>query len=95
MFSSPYILKSFGFWFIILQNRTKHHAKGWLFFILDFSLERQKKKRPKEPQETLTRALNSAFFMELNMIRKFWYFVFHHSKIFRILYFIFFELNTP
>jgi hypothetical protein len=48
VFSSHFIQKNFGFWSIILQNRTKHHAKflakRYLFFILDFGLKRQKKK---------------------------------------------------
>ena len=48
VFSSSSILKYFGFWFIILYNRTKYHikilAKKWLFSILDFGLKERKKK---------------------------------------------------
>jgi hypothetical protein len=51
MFSSPFHLKNFGFWPIILQNGTKHHAKflakRYPFSILDFGLKRQKKKAKK------------------------------------------------
>jgi hypothetical protein len=40
-------LENFGFWPIILQNGTKHHAKilakRYSFSILDFGLLRQKK----------------------------------------------------
>jgi len=46
VFSSPQILKKFGFWFIILQNETKYYAKflakRWLFSILDFGIKRPK-----------------------------------------------------
>jgi hypothetical protein len=42
------------------------------------------------------RAINSVFWMKLNKILKIWYFIFHHSKIVGILYFVFYgELNTP
>jgi len=62
-FCSLSIPKTFRFCFIILQNGTKHHenflAKRWLFSILDFGLKRSKS--PKEPQEVLMRAINSAF----------------------------------
>jgi hypothetical protein len=52
VFSSPFHPKKFGFSPIILQNRTKHHAKflakRYPFSILDFDLKRQKKgKKPK------------------------------------------------
>jgi hypothetical protein len=52
VFSSPFHPKNFGFWPIILQNGTKHHAnflaKGYPFSILDFGLKRSKKaKKPK------------------------------------------------
>jgi hypothetical protein len=47
----PHFIKTFEFWFIILQNGTKHHinflAKRYLFSILDFGLKRLKK--PKSP----------------------------------------------
>jgi hypothetical protein len=55
MFSSPFHPKIFGFWSIILQNRTKHHAKflakRYSFSVLDFGLKRSKK--PKS-QKVLT-----------------------------------------
>jgi hypothetical protein len=48
VFSSPFHLNFFGFWPFILQNGTKHYkiflAKTYPFSILDFGLERQKKK---------------------------------------------------
>jgi hypothetical protein len=47
VFSSPFHPKNFEFWPIILQNRTKHHAKflakRYPFSILDFGLKRSKK----------------------------------------------------
>jgi hypothetical protein len=50
VFSFPFHLKNFGFWLIILQNRTKHHAKFFTkrypFFILA-SREKKKAKKPK------------------------------------------------
>jgi hypothetical protein len=52
VFSFPFHPKNFEFWFIILQNGTKHHAKflakRYPFSILDFGLKRQKK-NPKSP----------------------------------------------
>jgi len=45
---------------------------------------------PKSPQEAFTRAINSAFWIELNS-----YFALHHFKVVGILYFTFFLLNTP
>jgi hypothetical protein len=68
MFSSPFHPKIFGFWSIILQNRTKHHAKflakRYPFSVLDFGLKRSKK--PKS-QKVLTHLMkNLAFWMELN-----------------------------
>jgi hypothetical protein len=54
VFSSPSIPEIFGFWFIILHNGTKHHAKflakRWFFSILDFGLL-----RPKKAQKSLKR----------------------------------------
>jgi hypothetical protein len=72
VFSSPPIPKKFGFWFIILQNGTKHYAKflakRWLFSILDFGLKRPK--NPKEPHEALMRAINStALFTSPNILQ--------------------------
>jgi hypothetical protein len=54
VFSSLFFPKNFGFWPIILQNGTKHHAKflakRYPFSILDFGLKRpKKKKKPKSP----------------------------------------------
>jgi hypothetical protein len=54
VFSSPFHPNFFGFWSIILQNGTKHHAKflakRYSFSILDFGLKRLKKaKKPKSP----------------------------------------------
>jgi len=65
VFSSPFHPKVFGFWLIILQNGTKHHAKiltkRYSFSILDFGLKRKKKpKNPHIPIKIL------AFWMELN-----------------------------
>jgi hypothetical protein len=51
VFSFPFYPKIFGFWPSILQNGTKHHAnflaKRYPSSILDFGLERQKKKTKK------------------------------------------------
>jgi hypothetical protein len=52
VFSFPFYPKNFGFWPIILQNETKHHAKflvkRYLFSILDFDLKMPKNaKKPK------------------------------------------------
>jgi hypothetical protein len=65
VFSSPFHPKFFGFWPIILQNGTKHHAKflakSYPFFILDFGLKRQKKKG----QKAFTHLMkNLAFWIE-------------------------------
>jgi hypothetical protein len=55
VFSSSFHPKNFGFWPIILQNGTKHHAKflakRYPFSILDFGVKRAKKKakKPKIP----------------------------------------------
>jgi hypothetical protein len=63
----PHFIKIFfGFWFIILQNGTKHHAKflakRYQFSILDFGL-----KRPKKSQKALTHLMKIlTFWMELN-----------------------------
>jgi hypothetical protein len=91
VFSSPFYLKIFGFWPIILQNGTKHHAKflakRYPFFILDFGIKRQKKKS--KSQKALTHPMkNLAFWMELNTPMKIlafcilsfqssWHFAFH------------------
>jgi hypothetical protein len=89
MFSSPFYLKNFRFWPIILQNETKHYvnffAKRYSFSILDFGLKRQKKAKK---QKVLTHPMkNLVFWMELNTPMKFlefcissfqssWHFVF-------------------
>jgi hypothetical protein len=70
VFSSPFHPKKFGFWSIILQNGTKHHAnflaKMYPFSILDFGLKRQKKS-----QKDLTHLMKIlAFWMELNTLMK-------------------------
>jgi len=52
-------------------------AKWLPFSILDFGVKRPKNS-PKEPQEAITRSINSAFWMELNIT----------LKIFSILHFI-------
>jgi len=63
-----------------LYNRTKHHAKfekkRWLFFILN--LASRGKKTSKKSQETLMRALNYAFWMEIrpNLIPEIFYKIF-------------------
>jgi hypothetical protein len=55
VFSSIFQQKN-GFWFIILQNGTKHHvnflAKMYPFFILDFGLKRQKSQKIKKLSPT-------------------------------------------
>jgi len=76
---------------MILQNRTKQHAKflakKWLFPIMDFGLK-YPKKNPNEPQEVLMRSINYVFWMELNITLKIlsfyipsfhssWHFVFY------------------
>jgi hypothetical protein len=83
--------KKFGCWPIILQNRTKHHAKflakRYPFSILDFGHKRPKKKS----QKALTHPMkNLAFWMELNTPMKIlafcissfqssWHFAFHEE----------------
>jgi hypothetical protein len=51
VFNSAFHPKNFGFWFIILQNETKHYtkflAKRYPFSVLDFGLKRPKKKSKK------------------------------------------------
>jgi hypothetical protein len=78
VFSSPFHPKNFGFWSIILQYETKHHAKflakRYLFFILDFGLKRAKKK-PKSPHPSYEK------FDILDKTK-------HNYKYFDILYFI-------
>jgi hypothetical protein len=74
-----------GFWFIILQNETKHHAKfflakRWLFSVLDFSLKRQKK-----PKRASRGSHEDTKFCILDRTKL-------DSENFGILYF--FELNT-
>jgi hypothetical protein len=70
MFSSSSILKTFGFCSIILHNGINHHAKILAksghssFWIL---ASRGKKKSHKE---ALMRAINSAFWMKLNITLK-------------------------
>jgi hypothetical protein len=49
VFSSLFYQKDLGFGPLFLQNGTKHHAKFLAFSILDFSLKRQKTKKPKSP----------------------------------------------
>jgi hypothetical protein len=66
VFSSPFHPKFFGFWPIILQNGTKHHAKilvkRYPFSILDFGLKRLKKS-----QKAFTHPMkNLVFWIELN-----------------------------
>jgi len=56
-----------------LQNGTKYHANflAKKVVILHFGFwPQEKKKTKKEPQEALMRAINSAFWMELNMTLK-------------------------
>jgi hypothetical protein len=50
VFSPPTILKNFRFWFIILQNKTKYHAKflvksGYSSFCILASKGKKKLKR--------------------------------------------------
>jgi hypothetical protein len=73
VFSFPFHLKNFEFWFIILQNKTKHHAKflakRYPFSILDFGLKRPKKSQ--KAKKALTHLMkNLAFWMELNTPKK-------------------------
>jgi hypothetical protein len=91
VFSSPFYPENFGFWPIILQNGTKHHAnfsvKRFPFSILDFGLKKQKKKS----QKALTHPMkNLAFWMKLNTPMKIlafcissfqssWHFTFHEE----------------
>jgi hypothetical protein len=80
VFSSPFHLKKFGFWPIILQNETKHYAKflakRYPFSILDFGLKRLKKaKNPKSPHPSYEK------FSILDGTK-------HTHKNFSILYFI-------
>jgi hypothetical protein len=79
VFSFPFHPKNFKFWPIILQNRTKYHAKflakKYIFSILDFGLKRKKNKKLKSrhpPHEK---------FGILDKTK-------HTYKIFGILYFI-------
>jgi hypothetical protein len=73
VFSSPFYPKKFGFWSIILQNGTKHHAnflaKRYPFSILDFGLKRPKKK-PKSQKAFTHPMKNLAFWMELRTLMK-------------------------
>jgi hypothetical protein len=94
--SSPFHPKNFGFWPIILQNGTKHHAKflakRYPFSILDFGL-----KRPKKSQKAITHPMkNLPFWMELNTPMKILAFCISSFKVVDILHFAFHgELNTP
>ena len=69
MFSSYFFPKKFGFWSIILQNRTKHHANFLAkssyspFWILAL-------KNLKWASRDFMRIINSAFWTELNMTLK-------------------------
>jgi hypothetical protein len=50
--------------YLILYNKIKHHTNVFgknVILHLDFSHKRQKRKKLKEPQETLVRTINSAF----------------------------------
>jgi hypothetical protein len=73
VFSSPFHPKNFGFWPIILQNGTKHHA---IFFgkkvsILHFRFWPQEAKKKPKSQKALTHPIkNLAFWMELNTAMK-------------------------
>jgi hypothetical protein len=51
VFSSPFYIKNFGFWSIILQNGTKHHAKflGKNIHSPFWILASRDKKKPKSP----------------------------------------------
>jgi hypothetical protein len=91
VFSSSFHPKNFEFLSIILQNRTKHHAKflakRYPFTILDFGLKRAKK--AKKNQKVLTHPMKIlAFWMELNtpmkilafyilLFQSSWHFAFH------------------
>ena len=89
LFSSLFSPKNFGFWFIILQNGSKHQCKIFdkKVVILYFGFwSHEAKKHQKEPQEALMRAV-TIFLMKLNMTLKIlvfcisslqssWYFVF-------------------
>jgi hypothetical protein len=69
VFSFLFHPKKFGFWPIILQNGTKHHAKffGKKISILHFGFWPQEAKKKAKRQKALTHPIkNLAFWMELN-----------------------------
>jgi hypothetical protein len=64
VFSSLFHSKNFGFWSIILQNGTKHHAKifGKKASILHFGFWSQEAKKKPKSQKALTHPIKNLAF---------------------------------
>jgi hypothetical protein len=93
VFSFSFHPKNFGFWPIILQNGTKHHAKFLAkgihspFCILASRGKKKKKPRSPHPPHEKIGILEHTH-------KIFWHFAFHYSKVVDILHFTFHgELN--